>query len=266
MMYKLMIVEDEPLIRAGLLKYFDWNELGVDRIVEAANGSQGVSVALQERPDLIISDIRMPEMNGLEMIAILRNELPDCIYVILSGHEDFAYAQQAIRLGVSEYLLKPLQLEESSEVMRECFRKVEQLRLLRFAGQTSSEEATGGTGQTMQTDHSAQTESWIFPQIEAFIVQHISQDVSLQTVADHFFYNPAYLSRLFKSKLDQNYVAFVTKIRMDHAKKYLKQSRYSIVEIGEMCGYKSYKHFVKTFKKWTAMTPSDYRKRLGETI
>lgn len=98
-MYKLMIVEDEPLIRTGLKHYFSWQELGVQSIVEAENGKEGVATALREQPDLVITDIRMPEMDGLQMIEELRQFLPDTLFIILTGFNDFEYAQRAIKLG-----------------------------------------------------------------------------------------------------------------------------------------------------------------------
>ncbi|BFT73536.1 response regulator [Paenibacillus sp. P36] len=96
-MYKLLIVEDEPLIRTGIKHYFNWQDLEVSHIVEADNGKTGLTMALQEKPHLIITDIRMPEMDGLEMIEQLRPQLPDTVFVILTGFNEFAYAQQAIR-------------------------------------------------------------------------------------------------------------------------------------------------------------------------
>lgn len=111
--------------------------------------------------------------------------------------------------------------------------------------------------------HNHQQDVIIFEHIESFIRENIDQDISLQMVADRFFYNPSYLSRLFKRKLNKNYMRFVTEIRIEYAKECLKKPEYLVTDVCTMCGYKSYKHFVKTFRSVTNMTPSDYRKQSG---
>lgn len=553
-MYKLLIVEDEPLIRKGLTKYFDWDELGFHQIYEAENGDEGVQIALQERPDLVITDIRMPLMDGLEMIEQLREKLPDTLFVIWSGYNEFSYAQKALRLGnVFAYLLKPLQYNESMKTIQDCIELLEKKRkeqetlvalsheaedhvhlkrsqIVKYLleDRNMSEEAeqelreelsayinkyngyrlqpfvlsyvpvsspalksrawwrqnaeriltsllTNNCASThtlpqlfgylnhsklyaftvmSEHDHPALTlesdlqeqltailqqedamnqvhlylsigplaedfkmlssllvqtdkalfgrfrpssgsffeiktsipspvkgtlpsftdqdkvklqtnleqqnapqlkdflhriavdaeskigqftqDQWlpymqeiisvamrfaskhglnieeryhekllhltflddfdsvttmfdwlsdwmiqlqleaqqsgveeesldgaIFERIEEFIIHHIDQDVTLQMVADQFFYNPSYLSRLFKTKLNKNYMTFVTEIRIEFAKRCLLQSKILMTDVCHMCGYTSYKHFVKMFRKFTNMTPTEYRKKMG---
>lgn len=537
-MYKLMIVEDEPLIRAGLLQYFPWEELGVGPVLEAENGKEGVRLALLEQPDMIITDIRMPELDGLSMIERLRPELPDTLFIILTGYNEFHYAQRALKLGnVKNYLLKPLEYEESMATLRDCldqlrrrtneasslrvleeaahehnklqydtvvqhllegadlettefqplleleaqryhyvplaaactgmdsagsrpdalremavrasdlleqfprvrrimtfYRHAKLYALVAYDGSDSDEALPGRiqeawrtavmdstariylsigapvarlslgehalkladkalylryfhTGQTVllprspslaappadrpmqlkQEDKLALTacleqgdraavqtlmqrlaeetktlaapadiDPWlaclqelmslslrfahkhgipvqgvyndkvlslaftddfgtadelfawvgdwimqlsadfkasgqrtplsdnhIFESIETYIRQHLDEEITLQTVADRFFYNPSYLSRLFKTKLNKNYMSFVTEIRIQAAQHYLRDPNYLVTDVCGMCGYKSYKHFVKTFRVVTGMTPTDYRKGIG---
>lgn len=262
-MYKLMIVEDEPLIRAGLKHYFDWHALGVHTIVEAENGQQGMELALVERPHLVITDIRMPIMDGLEMIGQLRSQLPDTLFIILTGYNEFEYAQRAIHYGgVHDFLLKPLQYDSSFPVIEQC---IEKIRLRQLALQTldplaesASNEGNDDAIHLNDKDQDLQ----LFTQIEAYIKQHIDQELTLNMVAEHFFYNPSYLSRLFKTKLDKNYMTFVSEIRIQYAQQCLEIPKHSVTDVSVLCGYKSYKHFVKVFKSVTQMTPTDYRKQL----
>lgn len=258
-----MIVEDEPLIRAGLKQYFDWKELGVHTIVEAENGKDGMETALIELPHLVITDIRMPIMDGLEMIGQLRPKLPETLFIILSGHNEFEYAQKAIHYGgVYDYLLKPLQYEKSFSVIVNCIDKIKekQQRLQSFEQlvEKKFKEEVRDSLHLPNTDRDLQ----LFTQIEAYIKQHIDQELTLNMVAEHFFYNPSYLSRLFKTKLNKNYMTFVSEIRINYARQYLKIPQYAVSDIAIMCGYKSYKHFVKVFKDITQMTPTEYRKQL----
>jgi two-component system response regulator YesN len=552
-MFKLMIVEDEPIIRLGLKHYFSWEELEVHSIIEAENGKDGLALALQEKPDLVITDIRMPEMDGLQMIEQIRMKLPDTLFIILTGFNDFEYAQRAIRAGgVHAFLLKPLEYEESLASIQDCINKLKEKRqelqslsiletemrqswklkgselvkllleeehaavvesmigelcelpstayvyqpfvltwlphlkahsqpsswgrqqadtflmeaaeslfpeynrqhifsytyksklfgiivlplenssddvvpieekvkeqldpMLKIVGKEHHTTLFMGLGKLTsdlsqikkwlhdsdkalyqrfyETDRSiflaaclsdasqsakasliqldendrkrivsclesgneletrllmqqlAQTilskttyasfekslaylqelisviirfankngihiegvysekllnltfvddfptlealfdwlGKWmvhlglvytegltqnhqqdviIFEHIESFIKQNIDQEVTLQMVADRFFYNPSYLSRLFKRKLDKNYMRFVTEIRIQFAQECLKKPEYLVTDVCTMCGYKSYKHFVKTFRSITNMTPTDYRKQSG---
>ena len=249
-MYKVMLVEDEPIIREGLKHYFDWNALQFKSIIEASNGLEGLELARQEKPDLIITDIRMPLMNGLDMIEKLRPDLPYSQFVILTGHNDFEYAQRAIKIGgVTEYLVKPLQYDSSLLAIERC---IDNLK-------TSKAETT------MQHDNelTPETEHDMFSKMEQYILEHIDQDISLPELAERFYYNPSYLSRLFKQRLNKSYSQFHTEIRINYAKKCLAQPENLVLNVCTMCGYKSYKHFVKTFKHVTQMTPTEYRKGLG---
>ena len=260
--YKLMIVEDEPFTRAGLKKYFNWKELGVHTIVEAENGKVGLTTALIERPDLVITDIRMPIMDGLEMIGQLRPTLPNTQFIILSGHNEFEYAQKALHYGgVYDYLLKPLQYDQSLAVITNCLAQIGEMRNESRIVEKSSDIVVK-ENQLLTEPIEREKGLELFIQIEAYIEQHINQDLTLNKVAEHFFYNPSYLSRLFKSKLNQNYMSFVSEIRIKSAQKYLENPNYSVAEVSEKCGYKSYKHFVKVFKRITNLTPTEYRKQL----
>ncbi|MEK3975697.1 response regulator transcription factor [Psychrobacillus sp. FSL K6-1267] len=262
-MYKLMIVEDEPIIRSGLKHYFDWKELGIQTIVEAENGKNGVDIALVELPHLVITDIRMPVMDGLEMIGSLRTKLPETLFIILTGHSEFEYAQRAIQYGgVHDYLLKPLQYENSFSVIKEC---IEKIRVKQLESKVNTEKNIDllGTSQLLKKmEFLTQEDLQLFKKIESYIKKHINQELTLNMVAEHFFYNPSYLSRLFKTKLNMNYMTFVSEIRIGYALECLKESKYSITEVSLMCGYKSYKHFVKLFKSVSQMTPTEYRKQL----
>lgn len=274
-MFKLMIVEDQPLIRNGLKLYYDWKSLKVDTIFEAENGEEGMAVALQERPNLIITDISMPVMDGLEMIEQLRPQLPDTLFIILTGYNKFDYAQRAIRNGgVHDFLLKPLQYEEGLSTIQNCINKLEASHLEEQTNLILSDKPKQQTKiktsqmiknmleEEISLKHQITTEELLlFEQIGSYIEQYIKQGPTLNMVAEHFFYNPSYLSRLFKSKLGKNYTAFVTEIKINYAKEILMQPNYSVTDVCRLCGYKSYKHFVKVFKSVTQITPTEYRRK-----
>jgi two-component system response regulator YesN len=116
-MWKLMIADDEPRIRNGLRKSLPWEDMGVEVVAEAENGQEALEVAKDVRPDIIFVDINMPFMNGLDLIARLQEVMPQCIIIIISGHDEFAFAQRAVRLNVFDYLLKPVQKSELEAIV-----------------------------------------------------------------------------------------------------------------------------------------------------
>jgi len=126
---RIFVVDDEPLIREGIRKILDWSSLGAQIIGDAENGLAALSLAAGLKPDIVLTDIRMPEMDGLVLIERLKKNIPECIFIILSGYDDFDYARQAITLGVSNYVLKPLQRSEFSQVMKDCIQKCRKLQL-----------------------------------------------------------------------------------------------------------------------------------------
>ncbi|MDO5702584.1 MAG: response regulator [Lachnospiraceae bacterium] len=125
-MVKLFLAEDEIAMREGIKRHIDWEEEGVEFCGEAGDGELAWPMILELRPDIVVTDIRMPFMDGLELTALIRKELPDTRVIILSGYGEFSYAQEALRLGVSEYLLKPVTPRRLREVIREQARSVEE--------------------------------------------------------------------------------------------------------------------------------------------
>jgi two-component system response regulator YesN len=131
-MFTLLIVEDERWEREGLTEFLDWPALGIGKVETAFDGIDGLEKALQLQPDIIVTDIQMPGMNGLDMAKQIRDQLPQVHIVILTGYDDFEYAREAIRFHAAEYLLKPVEEEEMLAVMTRVVRKCQAERLQRL--------------------------------------------------------------------------------------------------------------------------------------
>ncbi len=127
-MYKLLIVEDEKWEREGLIDYLDWEGLGIEIVGAAANGVQGVKLAKDRYPDLVITDIKMPLMDGIEFAKEVGHFLPDCKFIFITGYDDFKYAKEAIRLGAYEYLLKPVQKHQLVNAVSATIQKIDEQR------------------------------------------------------------------------------------------------------------------------------------------
>jgi len=132
-MLKALVVDDEYLVRAGLCQTVDWEEYGIQIVGEASNGKEGLEMAMQLRPEIIVTDIRMPHMNGLELLRRLQEQRLDCVTIVLSGYDEFQYAQEAMRLGASHYLLKPVNIDELVETLQRVAQDFERLREERLA-------------------------------------------------------------------------------------------------------------------------------------
>lgn len=114
---KVFLVEDEVIIRSGVKKSINWEQEGYEFVGEASDGELAYPMILKEKPDILITDIRMPFMDGLELSRLVKKELPDIKILILSGYDEFEYAKKAIKIGVTEYLLKPISAAKLTEVL-----------------------------------------------------------------------------------------------------------------------------------------------------
>lgn len=137
-MLKLMLVDDEPVIRKGIRTSIEWDKYDVEIAGEATNGKDALEMALGLKPDIVVTDIRMPVMDGLALAGELRTRLPDTRVVILSGYDDFDYAKEAISLGVSEYLLKPVRAEDLVALVIKFKNEIAKTRLERNRNQVAN--------------------------------------------------------------------------------------------------------------------------------
>ncbi len=124
-MYRILIVDDEPLVRRGIKKSVNWNELGIEMVAEAANGVEALAQVIEDIPDIILLDINMPKMDGLEFASIVKKQYPKTKIVIITGYHDFEYARSALRLGVDDYIVKPITKEDVSKIIRTQLEKIE---------------------------------------------------------------------------------------------------------------------------------------------
>ncbi|MEK3724268.1 response regulator transcription factor [Paenibacillus sp. FSL H8-0034] len=244
-MYKIMIAEDEEHIRKGLKNTIEAVIGGFKIIAEAANGKDALDLISVTSPDILITDIRMPEMNGIEMIRRVRSNFPKLFIIIVSGYGDFEYAKQAIKYEVAEYLLKPVNRVELAEALQRIKNKMDDHRQPYSIDSELTDEAKEGR--------------YAIRKVKEIVLQNLAEDISLQRVAEQVNLTHHYLSKLFKIEAGQNYSDFVTDSRMNKAKQLLKETNLKIHEISNMTGYLSAKHFMNVFKQRVGTTPSDYR-------
>ena len=235
----VLLVDDEIMIREGFKRLFDWEAHGCQVVGEAADGMEAMAKIDSLHPDIVIMDINIPIMNGLKVIQAARVKHPQMAFVIVSGYDDFSYCQQALRMQITDYLLKPVNYEEFGS----C---IDNLKISLFHQQTAAEPE--------------QQEQRVITGLTRYLQEHLAEDVSLSVLAEEFHLSAQYISQLFKSEIGVNFLAYLTNIRMEQAKKLLLSSSLSVAEVSEQSGYADYRVFTKVFKKNEGITPSQYRR------
>ena len=236
---RVLLVDDEIMIREGFKRLFDWEAHDCQVVGEAADGMEALAQIDALKPDIVIMDINIPIMNGLKVIQCSRVKHPEIAFVIVSGYDDFSYCREALRLKITDYILKPVNYEEFGV----C---IDNLKIALFQQLLPQEEA--------------KIEDRPIVAITRYLQEHLDEDISLSLLSEEFHLSAQYISQLFKSEIGVNFLAYLTNIRMERAKKLLLSTALSIGEISEQLGFGDYRVFTKVFKKTEGVTPSQYRR------
>lgn len=258
---KVLVIDDEPTHVRGIIKYVNWNRLGFEKTVGIYNAKEALKILQKEAFDLIVTDINMPEINGLELISKINllGKNPDII--IISGYNEFTYAQEAIRLGVCAYILKPVKPEEVEDNVLILAEKKKWASL-----QTDNKIAlnslneSSGDGNIIIGDNKRKSIHPSIQKILLFIGKNYEKEITLQEIAEQFSINDSYLSALFKKEVGINLSNYLQKYRLYRAMELLKNSDLRINEIAYKVGYQNPCYFTEQFKKTYNFTPSEIRK------
>jgi two-component system response regulator YesN len=245
-MHTVMIVDDEFNIRDGLVHAVPWDTIGVKVVAEARDGGEALELARTARPDVVVTDISMDEMDGLEFTSRLLAERPRTKVIILSGYGEFSYAQKALQLRVAAYLLKPVTPEDLLVSVADAVRSLEdEKEKARRLGELPAETVEGRAVIRRAREY-----------LEQFYGDH---ETSLETMADHLGLTAAYLSRLFKVETGRNYSEELAALRIEKAKELLTRTNLRSSEVGQRVGYANPQYFATAFRKATGVSPSEYR-------
>ncbi|MCI3922895.1 response regulator [Paenibacillus sp. TRM 82003] len=245
-MLKLLIVDDELVILQGILKIVREGKTPFTRIESAADAFEALSLLPDFKPDVMITDITMPEKNGLELIAKAKEQRMCERFIILTGYDEFTYAKQALRMKVIDYLLKPID-------------KMELLTLLRrVANEIMEEHRPDGLEEAApSSEYSIHIEK-----ILHHIQKHYQRDLSLEHLSELTDLHPGYISSLFKSEVGMSFVQYLQEHRMEKAKEIMTRHQTLPVQIvANQVGYENPQHFMKVFKKVVGCTPGSYREQ-----
>lgn len=244
-MYKVMIIDDEPIIVEGLSRSVQWEKYGCEVIAAANDGVEGKALIEEKKPHLVFIDICMPEMDGLTMIAGLKSEFADMEVSVLTGFREFDYARQALHLGVTRFLLKPSNMDEIEEAVRVM---VENLKKKNIHGEETGEEK-----------HESAASSFIVKNALAYIEENYKEKLLLADVAEKTYVSQWHLSKLLNRYTGQNFSEILNSIRINKAKEMLKDPSLRIGDIAEEIGFLDMAHFSRVFKKQVGISANQYR-------
>lgn len=246
-MYKIVIIDDEPIIVEGLARTMPWDNWKCLVAGVVYDGVEGQKLIRNVRPNLIITDISMPGMNGLAMIAGLKAEFPDMEISILTGFREFEYAQKAIKLGVTRLILKPSTLTEIEEAVKTMVLNLKNKNI-----RTESEETELNSAN-----------SFIVKNALKYIQENYTRKITLSEVAEKTYVSQWYLSKLLNKHTGKSFSDILNQIRINVAKDLLKNPSMRIGNIAEEVGFIDIGHFSRVFKKFEGCSANEYRNKLS---
>lgn len=244
-MYKLLIADDDYEIRNGLCKYFPWSSIGFNVVSNAENGKEAYEFIQKNEVDVLLCDIRMPIMSGIDLARELSIHHSKINVIFFSAYKDFEYAQKALESGVKRYILKSTNYNE----LIHAFTKIK-LELDSNAGIASG---------SPDSEPGLNFNERIIRKVKEHVEKEF-KNVTLEELAKLVHMNPDYLSKFFKKHTGIRFSDYLTKVRMVKAAQYLDQIEYKTYEISEKVGYSNSFNFTRAFKNYYGMTPRDYRK------
>ena len=275
-MYRVLLVDDEQIERMALAKKIDRYYGDKVNIYQAVNGREAVAMCSEQKNDIIIMDISMPEMNGVMAAKYIRQMDDKCSIVFLSAYDDFEYARNAIKVRALDYLLKPCDMNDLLAVMDTALQKLDKENAFNgnsISGKEQNKETQidGSNYNNVRENRPKRTdnvrnsdEQTTIKYLKEYVENNYIYDISMQEAAEEMGYSDAYFSKLFKQYFNQNFTAYLTEYRIKKAKELLSNTNHSIKDISRMVGYTDSNYFAKIFKRLVGEIPSKYRENLTE--
>lgn len=255
-MYNLLIVDDEPLICEGIRsKIIRMDRPDIGRIRIAHDGREAVGMIHDAAPHIILTDIKMPQMDGITLLRSVARTHPDIKFLILSGFGDYEYVREAFKYGVSDYLLKPVSYADLSDQLGHVIGRLE-------PPAAEPMHHVSGFAKPAAARHKPEEGSSVIELAKTYIQQHYRHNLQLAEVANRYSMNYSYFSSLFKKETGMTFTAFLTKIRMEEACRLLRDPTQRVKEIAESVGYDNAHHFSRAFKNVYSYSPNQFRSEI----
>lgn len=259
--YRVLIVEDEPLMREYLIASLPQLHRSFFPADAAHDGASALVLMETNSYDLMITDLRMPGMDGLQLIERVRSLGKTLPIIILTGYDEFEYARTALHFGVAEYLLKPLNDDALAETLERLDQVIRQRRNSMQLPKDLSPQNIASFVATCFTDSDGE-HTLLAERAAKYIASHFTEPITQTDVAEALGITPAYLSSIFHEEKGESYTKFLTRLRMMQAALLLKSKpNLTIQTVAEQTGYTTDKHFIGVFKKYFGITPNEYRQQ-----
>lgn len=237
---RLLVADDEDNIRNGISNYIRLHSDGIDKIFTACNGQEAIDIIMKSHPHIMLLDVQMPGKDGLEVMREAKEAGVLPLTIILSGYDEFKYAQTALKYGVKEYVLKPCRSTEILSLVNNAI-----------------DEISGN--RTDCRDGSSRTDNYLVNRAAEYIDEHYNESLTLGKVAEELDISSSYLSFLFSKEMNSCFVDYLNGVRIEHAGSYLQQNRLKVYEIANKVGFRDEKYFSKVFKKVKGMSPAQFK-------
>ena len=245
-MYRVVLIDDEKIIVDGLTRVIKWADYNCEVVGAAYDAAGGAALIRRLKPHIVFTDIKMPDQDGLTMLVGLKSEFPEMQIAVLTGYRDFNYAQEAIKLGVTRFLLKPSKMDELHEALSAMKERLDKL----------PQDAAAGEDEPCLDRHAG---SFIVNQATAYIEEHYAQKLTLQEVADKCYVSQWHLSKLINKYTGNTFYELLNNVRIEKAKALLNDPKLKIGDIVDMVGYSDAAHFSRVFKRIVGVSANEYR-------
>ena len=240
----LLIIDDEQNVCSRIKNILDWKKYGISNVITSINSRESLSLIKMHKPQIVITDILMKNINGLDVAAFIRKNLDDCFIILISAYKNFEYARKAIDLAVDAYIIKPVSINLLEEKLNMFNKKL-------------SENSFGD-------EFSKRYQLRL--SIDQYISENLYKKITLNNISADFYFSPQHFSKLFKEMYDINFIEYTIKLKMVKAVDLLENSNYSIGLISDKLGFSDYRYFSRIFKNQHGLSPLRFRKHLYEKI
>jgi len=261
-MRRLLIAEDEELARRELETTVPWERWGYMLVGAAEDGAQAWDLIKERRAEVVVTDIRMPGLDGMALMRKAESELAPSarpLFVIVSGHADFEYAREAVRLGAFDYLIKPVDDAELESAMRRAARRADEIEHLAGLEKAASTDLAYGLLRDLTRERASDAGDEYVEAAIADLRERFVVDLSADSVAGRIGISGDHLSRLLKRSTGLTFNEYLTRLRMKRAMELLRDPSVRIGEVADLSGYKDARYFSTLFRRIVGMTPSEFR-------
>ena len=253
---RILLIDDEIVALNALKKRVDWVKYGFTEVCSAQGAQEARELLAKDTVDLVLCDIEMPGEDGLGLVEFIRSSWPDTECIMVTCHAEFDYIKRAMKFGVKDYILKPIDYEELDALLVQFSenhrRQQDREKLSKIVER--AQELKG-----RETDPEGDSNEERLKAVRQYIEDHIQEKISVKDLADLIHINEQHLMRIFKRETGQSVLEYITKRRILIASNLLKDTDYSINFIADCVGCDNYSYFTKLFKRFTGYTPREYR-------